>query len=470
MIELHDFQVREVQQLREAFRGGARAPLLVAPTGSGKTVVFSYMARNHISRPGRRVLILVHRQELIDQVADTLNRFEVRHGYWCPGTRPSANDRVIVGSVFTVVRSVALGWMPSLIIVDEAHHAVDSTTWGRVLQHYGCHVLGVTATPVRLSGEGLGESFDTLIHGPTTQELIERGYLCRFRTFCPSAPDLSRVHRRMGEYVTKDLASACDRPALTGDAVAHYRRHADGRQAVAFCVSVEHAHHVAESFRGAGYQAAHIDGSVPSNHRFEMVRDFRERRLKVLTSCDLISEGFDVPSIEVGISLRPTQSLGMWLQQMGRCLRTAPGKEEAILLDHAGNAMRHGLPSEPREWTLNGCKSASADDRAPSVRICPKCWAAMASHVRRCVQCGSEFEVIPRTVGKKAGELEEMTADQIAALRYKETEVDKRSLEVLTALGQRRGYKDPAAWARHVLEGQQKKKVRKVRAQEELPL
>jgi superfamily II DNA or RNA helicase len=461
MIPLWDFQKEIRHSLRCAYRDGARSVLLVAPTGSGKTVMFCDMARNHIARGGR-VLILVHRQELTQQVSETLTQFDVEHGFIAAGF-PDRLAAVNIASVFTLAKR-RIAWRPTLIIVDEAHHAVGSTTWGAILDGYPeAHVLGVTATPIRLSGEGLGESFEVLVSGPTTQELIDRGYLCRFRTFCPSSPDLEGVHKRMGEFVQAEVAARIDRPGITGDAVSHYRLHAEGRQAVAFCVSVEHAHHVAEKFKSAGYPAICIDGSMPSEWRRQIVADFKRRELKVLTSCGLIDEGFDCPGIEVDIDLAPTWSLGRHLQRRGRCLRIAPGKEDAVLLDCAGNILRHGLPTEVRQWSLNGRAVSKADsDAGASVRVCPYCFAAMPSTFRHCQSCGRVFPITPRKVPNRKGELREMTAEQIAAVRRQQEVGMTKDLETLMQLGQRRGYKDPAAWARHVLEGRAKKKAREL--------
>lgn len=461
MISLYPYQLEMVENIRSAYRKRFRAPLLVAPTGSGKTILFSHMAMRHSEKQGR-VLILVHRQELIEQVADTLRRFDV--DYQIIGKGWTVCSRVAIGSVFTVIRRLPkMDWKPSFIIVDEAHHAAASTTWGKVLAAFPqAHKLGVTATPIRLSGEGLSDSFDVLIQGPTTQQLIDDGYLSRFRVFCPSSPDLSAVHKRVGDYVTKELELVVDRPSLTGDAVDHYMRHAKDRQAVAFCVSVSHAKHVAEQFMAAGVAAQSIDGSLPDLWRRGIVKDFRQGRLKVLTSCDLISEGFDVPNIQCGISLRPTASLGLWLQQFGRCLRISTGKTDTVFLDHAGNALRHGLPSEDRDWSLAGSREKRNSERIPSIRICKKCFAANKTTATVCASCGQAFEPKPRKVSKKKGELEELTPESMAALAQRRKQGTAQSLEALTELGKMRGYKNPSAWAAHVWHGRNLKKQRKV--------
>lgn len=463
MISLYSPQLAVVESIRAAYRQRFRAPLLVAPTGFGKTVIFSFMSRAHAEKKGR-VLILVHRQELIEQVSETLTRFEVAHDFIAPGRHSNPYCKVKIGSVFTVHRRMRhMSWSPTLIIVDEAHHAAASTTWGKVIATFpDAHKLGVTATPIRLSGEGLADSFDTLIQGPTTQELIDAGYLSRFRVFCPSTPDLTGVHRRMGEYAHKELELAVDRPSLTGNAVDHYLRHAKDRQAVAFCVSVQHAKHVAEQFMAAGISAQSIDGSLPDAWRRGIVQDFREGRLKILTSCDLISEGFDVPNISAGISLRPTMSLGLWLQQFGRCLRTAPGKTDTVFLDHAGNALRHGLPTDDRCWSLEGTRGKRNTERIPSVRICKKCFAANKATASACASCGHPFEAKPREVSKKEGELKELTPEASAALAERRKQGQVQSLQALIELGRMRGYKSPERWAEYVWKGREMKKQRKV--------
>lgn len=460
MITLRDDQQHCVGQLRLAYRNGARAPLFVAPCGFGKTVLFAYMTRSHVEKGGR-VLILVHRGELLDQVCGTLSAFDVLHSVVAAGReRGNIYARVAVGSVQTAVRRELAP--PSLIIVDEAHHCVNGTAYGQVLSRYAkAHRLGVTATPLRLSGEGLGESFDAIVEGPSSQQLIDSGNLSPFRIFCPPTAELVGVKRRAGDFNTAELAQAVDRPSITGSAVDHYARRAPGKQAVAFCVSIEHAQHVAAQFRDAGVSAQSLDGAMPSEWRRDVVRDFREGRLKILASCDLISEGFDVPGIECGIFLRPTMSLGLWLQQFGRCLRTAPGKTEAVILDHAGNTLRHGLPTDDRQWTLAGSKSR--DSRAggvPSVRICKACFAANRATMPRCVVCGNLFPVESRTVPQRQGELEEATPEQIAQARAHRQEQDAKSLAALVKLGKMKGYANPEGWARHVLAGRDAKKVK----------
>jgi superfamily II DNA or RNA helicase len=202
-----------------------------------------------------------------------------------------------------------------------------------------------------------------------------------------------------------------------------------------------------------------IDGTMDRNLRRGVIYDFKNGRIKWLVTVDLVSEGFDCPGIEVGISLRPTQSLGLWLQQCGRCLRVSAGKSIATVLDHAGNSLRHGLPTEDRIWSLSASAARNPKfSSAQSVRVCPKCFSAQRSARSDCGNCGHTFKIEPRVVAKEAGTLTEITAEDIAARKARQAVGQTKKLEALTELGRMRNYKDPAAWARYVIQGREKKK------------
>lgn len=457
MITLRDYQNQAVSALRQSYRTGHRRPLLVSPTGSGKTVLFSYMA-SEAKRRNNRVMILAHRAELLEQISNTLRQFTVPHGFIAPGYPGDGRLDVQVASVFALARRIERVKRPDFIIIDEAHHAISSSTWGKIIHAWPqSAVLGVTATPARLSGEGLGDLFDDLVFGPTVAELIDGGSLSPYRLFAPKPINLTGVHVRAGDYVKGELAAALDKPSITGDAIAHYRKLAHGKRAVVFCVSVEHAVHVAAQFKSAGYAAASIDGSMDRAERKRIVGDFASGRLQVMTSCDLVSEGFDAPSIEVAILLRPTQSLSLYLQQVGRALRIFPGKTEAIILDHAGNAFRHGLPDDDREWSLEG-KRKSAKDRDPDdipVKSCPRCLAAVRSIESVCKHCGHVFEIKAREIQQVDGELQEIDKEALRK-QVRREQASARTLQDLIELGASRGYKNPAAWARHVFNARQR--------------
>lgn len=445
MISLRPYQADVVEGIRQAFRQH-RSVLMVLPTGGGKTVCFSYMAQ-HASSKGKRVYILVHREELIDQVSATLTEFGVEHGFIAAG-RPDHPYPVMVCSVFTLANRIQCYMPPDLLIIDEAHHATQGSTWARVLTAWPeAYRLGVTATPIRLDGRSLAGQFEVMVEGPSVGELIDHGDLCRYKMYAPPVT-LGKLRMRMGDYAKNDAAAAMDKPQITGDAVAHYTRLAAGKRAIVFCVSLEHAAHVASQFALAGWPAARIDGGMDRHQRRGLVRRFAAGECLVLTSCELVNEGFDLPAIECAILLRPTASLGLYLQQVGRSLRPYRGKEQAIVLDHAGNAGRHGLPDDERQWHLGDDESRRGKKKpSTSLRTCGKCYAAAKPGTMVCAECGWQWPVEAREVEQVKGELQEV-AVQRARIEARREVGQSRTLDALVALEKQRGYRP--GWAMHV--------------------
>lgn len=462
MIELRPYQSDCIAGLRGAFAAGFHSPLLVSPTGSGKTVMFSFMT-GRLIESGKRIVLLCHREELIEQISRTLTAFNVAHGIISAGSGYDRRQMAHVASVFTLARRLDRVEVPDYVIVDEAHHGVAGSTWGKVLAYWReknpkLRVIGVTATPERLSGEGLGETFDTMILGPTTRELIDLGALAPYRLFAPrQAVDLSGIKRQGGDFARGEVAAAVDKPAITGDAVGHYRRLCDGAPAVAFCVSVEHAENTAEQFRSVGYRAMSIDGKMDRQLRRSIIADFGRGAINVLTSCDLISEGFDVPGIVAGILLRPTWSLSLYLQQVGRALRPKPGGRPAVILDHVSNSGRHGMPDDDREWSLLGRETGRKTKASEAAcRQCEQCYAVSPAAAAKCRDCGHVFPIKAREVEVVEGELSEV---EVARMKRDAARAQGSadSLEALTELGRMRGYKHPDAWARHVWNSRQRR-------------
>src|SRR5882757_5121427 len=467
MITLRPYQNDGIQAIRTAFATGSRAPLYVLPTGGGKTVLFSAIAESSEKR-GKRVLILAHRVELVDQIVNSLRQFNVNpdviaagYGRRAGGTHGFATrayHAVSVASVQTLVRRLDAYQDPTLIIVDECHHVSKGGTWSQILSRYkSAKILGVTATPLRLDGRGLASHFDKLIIGPTVADLTAQGYLAPSRIFAPPTVDTSGLHTRMGEFKTDESEALMDAPSITGDALSHYKKHADGLASLVFCTSVAHAHHVAEQFRAANVAAIALDGTTDRDVRRMAVQDFRDGKIKVLTSCDLFSEGFDVPGVQCGILLRPTASVGLFLQQVGRCLRPASGKDRAIILDHVGNTQRFGLPEEDREWELTADVVHHKKLKKPPPRVCPKCFASSPARATVCAECKEPFEVKPRQeLTEKDGELVELTAEQIAKKRERREQGRSRTLAELEAFARMKGYKP--GWSKRVWEAREGKK------------
>ena len=465
MIALYDYQDSLTVAVRRAFQAGYRAPLLVLPTGAGKTVCFTWMAEQAQAR-GKRVLILVHRKELVSQTSAALALWGVAHGIISGSAKPSRHP-VQVAMVQTLANRVALDktgrFKFDLIIIDEAHHATLNSGWAKVLAHNPkAKLLGVTATPVRLDGKGLGIEaqgfFDVLICGPSAADLVARGRLVRSVVYAPAQSlDLSMVASRGGDYVTAQLAAAVDKAAITGDAVAHYSRYAADLAAIAFTITVAHGGHVVEQFKQAGIAAALLTGATPAKERAQLIKDLGAGQLKVLASCNVVSEGTDIPKVAAALLLRPTASYGLAMQQIGRALRTAPGKDKAIILDHAGNVLRHGLPTDEVEWSLQGMARPHAKGAA-LVKACKGCGALLSVKASSCLDCHVVCPAVaPRDelVSVADGELVELTAEQLASLKAQKRQalIKARTKEQLVSLGKERNYQYPALWADKIIAG-----------------
>lgn len=461
-MQLRDYQQVAVDDVRTAFARGFKAPLLVAPTGAGKTVMFSHIAASAEARGGR-VFIVAHRAELLRQISSKLREFNVNHGTIAAGSAPNPFAKVQVCSVHTLVRRLDGCEKPSLIIMDEAHHAA-AGSWKQIISAFqSAKLLGVTATPERLDGKGLGDIFDCLVGGPTVASLINRGFLTKPLYYAPPIQfDPKQMRTMAGEYNKADMDKELNQPHILGDAVQHYTKLARGTPAVAFCVNITHANRTAAAFNAAGYRFEVIDGTQTPERRKELVEMLGDGRLHGLTSCDLISEGFDLPVVTTAILLRPTKSLSLHLQQVGRVLRLAPNKPNAIILDHVGNILRHGLAEEARDWSLEGREKKSKNHvEIPATRQCPACYA-VHERAMECPQCGWRYENtgLPRHIEERDGELTMIDPEELKRQRAQE-QANATSLDDLIALAKKRGYKSPKGWARYVYESRQRRKTGK---------
>lgn len=461
--QLRCYQAQGVDQIRAAMQGGARAVLYVLPTGGGKTVVFSHVIDLARER-GSRVLVLVHRRELLLQGSRALTENDIDHGLIAPGFSMTA-DPVQVGSVYTVPNRFEFMQEPDLIIIDEAHHTA-AKSWAKVIERYPkARILGVTATPERLDGRGLGRNsggvFDVMVQGPTTAELTEQGFLAPFDLYAPPTPfDVTGIRTVAGDYDKKEVRKRVDQPVITGCAVSHYRKTCDGRPAIAFCASVKHAENVAKQFRDAGYAFITVHGKMKERDRDMAMDALKEQRIHGITACDVISEGVDVPLAICGIMLRPTQSLGLCMQQMGRLLRPKPDGENAVFLDHVGNCYRHGLPDAVREWNLNAGKRPASKGKAENaaVRQCPQCFAVHRP-APKCPKCGFVYKVRTKQLKYKEGELVKMSSadrkEKRREIAHKIEAQQQGRRAALLRLAEQRGYN--AGWVEHVLRAQEAK-------------
>src|SRR5574343_1610756 len=456
---LRPYQSEIAEAVRAAFSEGYTCPLVVLSTGGGKTMLFRFIAEA-AARKQNPVMVVAHRQELITQISLSLARFQVQHNVIAPAhvvrkikvkhfkafgrSFVDATSTTLVGSVQTIVpqlaridtifNSVRDGRpVRGLIIMDEAHHVVESSMWGKVMQQYP-HALGVkvSATPERLDGKGLGRGSggfaDIMIEGPDMRWLIKNGFLSPYRAFTTSNPvDLAGVKTVMGDYEKKELSARMDKPKVIGDAIEHYKAVAAGMRTIVYCASVAASQHTADAFTAAGVPAAHLDGETPDEQRELIISDFAAGKLLVLCNQALFTEGFDLASvaqkdvtIDCVIDLAPTKSVSLYLQKVGRALRPAPGKV-AVILDHAGNVLTHGLPDAYREWSLEGRKKRSGGGGGGSgpeilTRTCPEC---LAIHKPEpvCPVCSFEYPIQERKVEQKDGTLVELSDDDKEAMK-----------------------------------------------------
>lgn len=458
-MKLRPYQSDMIGKTRALMSQGVRAILLQAPTGSGKTLLTAHMLHTAAQR-GMASFFVVHRRELIKQSTIAFAQEGLRHGIIAAGFPEDRRHLVQLASVQTLAKRFARYRKPRLVVWDECHHLA-AGSWTKLFSAFGdAFHIGLSATPERLDGQGLGKFFKEMLNGPSVAWLIENKFLSDYRLYAPSKINLAGVHTRMGDFVQSEVATAVDRPSITGDVISHYKKFCDGKRAVVFCASIQHSKHVVEQFRAAGYAAAHVDGETPQEERDEAIKGFRAGHIKILSNVELFGEGFDVPAIEAAILLRPTQSLGLYLQQIGRALRPADEKSHAIILDHVGNCERHGLPDEDRTWSLAGDVSRRHKDGTSnnSVRVCPKCFAAQFSGRPSCQFCGFVFEGKPREIDEKEGELSEV--DKAIARRARNLEQGSAgSLEELYQIGRKRGYRQPRAWAKYVFNARQARKL-----------
>ena len=381
-MELRDYQTRAVDAIRAAF-GQHRAVCLALQVGGGKTVIACEVIRRARER-GRRCLFLVHRVELVEQARDRLAAFGIEAGIIKAGFPEQRDLDVQVACIPTLIRRE--NPPAELVIFDECHHAA-SASWLAVLEHYreaGAWILGITATPQRLDGKPLAVAFDTIIEPVTTRELVYAGYLVEPVVLAPPSINRKGLKIRGGDYALPELVERMAK--LTGSITDYWESHARDKLTLAFACNVEHSKMIEEALRERGARVAHVDGSTPKDARADVNRALRSGDLDVVTNCMIWTEGFDLPELGALIVARPTASLGLHRQMVGRVMRP-PGP--VVVLDHAGNHHVHGMVTDDVAWSLEGKPKKPGE--AP-VRTCGECFAIIPLNAAVCPNCGAEPE------------------------------------------------------------------------------
>jgi DNA repair protein RadD len=461
MTELRDYQLDVIAKVDRHIAEGARRIILVAPTGAGKTILATAIIGSTASGDtvDKRVLVLAHTREIIKQSSEKLFAHGIQHGIIQAGFATRPDEAVQVASVQTLwSRAMRTNRMPlpeaDLLIIDEAHHC-PANTYRKIIDAYpGAVLIGLTATPCRGDGRGLGGIFDTLIECPQVAELIEQKYLVRTRVYAPAEPDLKGIRTVAGDYVESQLAERLDRTNLVGDIVTHWHKHGDNRPTVCFAVNVQHSLHIRDEFIKSGVPAEHIDGATPKSERDAALARLAAGQTKIVTNCMVLTEGWDMPEVSCCILARPTRKMGLYRQMVGRVLRPAAGKFNAIVLDHSGAVFKHGFVEDRVDWTLDPEKRAESPthtrrlERGYCSRLleCSKCGSIRIAG-EACAHCGFLPQRPPKAIVFSDGSLSLVDRNSRTATAISDPAERIRWHAMLTFIAAERGYK--SGWISH---------------------
>ena len=417
-MQLRDYQRNAIDRLRSVVMSGKRKVCLVMPTGTGKSLTGSAIIHNHLGRKTTNsCVVYVHRQELAIQFAGTLGKIGVPTRTVIAGQVHGDRDaRVTVAMVQSVDANPELAPTGSMVLFDECHH-VAAKTWRSIAAKYDQSVvLGLTATPERADGKGLGDVFDALEVILSTEEAVEQGYLVPCRVYAPD------------EYT----------PKLSADPTEVYLTKCQGQKALVFATNCTQSRDLVEAIAKHGFRAEHVDGKTSDAERKRIIRSFASGETRVLSSVGVLTEGFDDPSAEVAIIARGADHAGTWLQIVGRVLRLSPGKTRADVYDLRGIVHKHGLPTDPRTFSLGGKPISHDSDRLATAR-CKLCGAVTRASVTKCPVCGHE---------RPPPKSPEIIKQQIKAYVAKETHDQRNDYRAkLEAIARAKGYK--RGWVEH---------------------
>jgi superfamily II DNA or RNA helicase len=454
-MRLRDYQKVAITKIRLSFQNGNRSILVVSPTGSGKGVILSEIIKTAASK-GKNVLFLVHRREILFQVSTYLENYDIPHGVILSGEEYTGGHLVEVATVQTLrSRMKRRSYKKAdVIIIDEAHNSTAKTYTEVIDAHRENLIIGFTATPCRQSGKGLGTLYDDLVNVATIDELTKAGFLVPIKYYAPNEPDLSKIKITAGEYNLKQLDKKMMEPKLIGDIIENWARLADNRQTVVFTTTVAHSVAVCEAFKEVGIIAEHIDGGTDKQERSEILYRFRAGDTNIICNCAVLTEGIDIPDISCVVMARPTKSLALYMQTIGRGMRPAPGKTDMTYIDHSGACYEHGPVDEMTEWTLdeetkNGNKKNEDRKKRKAKPIeCQMCSLIYTGQIK-CPQCGTIPDI--KQYGK---DVEYIDADlgevcfKSKTVKVKATMEDKKEwYSQLSGHARQKGYK--SGWISH---------------------
>lgn len=396
-MQLRPYQLAVLPKLRALFASGIRSVMLESPVGSGKTVISANFVSSAVLK-GSRVAFFAHRRELINQTYSKLREAGVTDlaVMMASDKRQNEDAQVQVWSVDTF-RARHKPDMPArwpsfdILVIDEAHRSC-SNTYRAIIAYYrecGAMVLGLSATPVRTDGRGLGDLYQHLEVVAKPSVLIRDGFIVEPTVYSTGRPDLSGIKKTGGDYNSAQLEERVSDRKLVGAIVPHWRKHADNVKTIVFAAGINHSRMIVDEFKSAGIVAEHVDANTPTLERDDIFARLESGRLTVVSNCDVTTEGWDMPSVKCAILARPTASTRVFVQQVGRVMRPFLG-QKPVILDHAGNCFYHGLPQEDRDYSLTNSKPPK--EKRTRVRMCPECGAVMLPTTPVCESCGFEFQ------------------------------------------------------------------------------
>lgn len=379
-IKLRDYQQYVYDKIKEEFRNGAKGVCAVLPCRSGKSYIMAAITDSGCKK-GSHVLILAHRNSLLNQHRELFETLELE------------NPNVRIESVFTEARHLGENGPVDLIIIDEAHIS-GASSYQKVCEYYDCRRVLFTATPARLDGKPLNLA-DVIVTGIGAKELINRGKIAYYEYYAPDLNlDLSTVKKSCGDFNNQELGEKMSSKKIYGDVLKYYEKLGKGQQAIAYCVNIQHSKEVCDMFNENGISAKHMDSKTPEQEREKILQEFKDGKFTILCNCNLISEGMTLPSANVGLLLRPTLSLPLFIQQACRVLTPVEGKK-AIIIDYVGNVFRHGMPTMDRDWSLKKKVKEydnENDDGTLRIRVCKECFSTFEGG-DVCPYCGAEYEL-----------------------------------------------------------------------------
>jgi len=418
LLQPRSYQTKALTDLRQEFKNGLRRLLLRAPTGAGKTIIACLLIKSAVAK-GTKVLFMAHRTELIEQCSKKLGEMGIYHGIIKRGYPLQLSAPVQVASVQTLVRRQGVP-EPGLIFVDEAHHAV-ANTYKTILDRFpNAIVIGLTATPARPDGKGLGGVFQKIIHTIDYWDLLEQGFLVPMRLLEPSIPDMSKVKTTAGDFNKGQKAERMRSARIYGDIVRTWQEHAVGKPTLMFAASVAHSLELCAMFRQNGIIAKHVDGTTDPDVRKKLFAEIQDGSIDILSNVGIATEGTDLPAVSCVLLANPTKSIVLFHQMVGRGLRPHPesGKECLLILDHAGNHSRLGTIADDIEWTLDGRaeRRRGGEDNTPGVRMCPACYLAVKSGTMECPSCGHVWVIEGRKPEQEEAEMVDATENSFGKI------------------------------------------------------